>query len=94
MRRPTPPEIAEAPELAMLAAAHDALELMARALVAANPELVQQEQRPTADSHPMLGLARQLILHEAKLRDSIDLYAARLSQLHRDRGHDSEDACF
>ena len=96
MRLPTPPEIANAPELAMLASVHDALELLTRALVAANPGLVDQEQRPTADSSPMLGLARRLILHEAELRELIELYADRLAQLGRDRGDATgrDDACF
>ena len=96
MRLPTPPEIANAPELATLASVHSALELMARALVAANPELVDQEQPTTADSSPMLDLARRLILHEAELQELIELYADRLAQLDRERSDvtDGDDACF
>ncbi len=38
-RSPTPAELAEAPELAILAALDDTLELALRALVAAHPQL-------------------------------------------------------
>jgi len=91
VRLPTPPEIADAPELAALESADHALELVYRSLVAANPELVDQEPRAAAEPPPLLELASDLIHRAAALQALIALY---VEQLDSDRLSGFDDVTF
>ena len=91
MRLPTPPEIADTPELAVLASAQSALELMGRALVAANPELVNQDAPEVAEPPPLLDAAQALIRHAAETEELIERY---VEQVDRNRVIASNDLAF
>ena len=91
MRLPTPPEIADAPELAALASADRALELMSRSLVAAHPELVNQEASDAAEPHRLREEAEVLIRHAAALGKLIERYARLLE---RGSSTDCDDSTF
>ena len=94
MKLPTPPEIAEAPELASLATVHAVLELMDRALIAAHPELVGRGEHHLRDSSPMLDLAWELCVLQTEMRGVIELYAARLERLAEDEAAALDDVEF
>lgn len=91
MKLPTPPQIAHAPELAALAAADHALELMWRSLVAAHPELVDQEASPLASRTPVLHLASELVHRAASLQGLLRRYARSLD---RELLNDIDDVTF
>ena len=91
MRLPTPPEIADAPELAALAGADHALEMMRRALIAANPELLDQEFTPASGPALLPDLALDLISHAAALTKLIERYAERID---RERATSLDDVTF
>ncbi|MDQ3301133.1 MAG: hypothetical protein M3619_31520 [Myxococcota bacterium] len=80
---PTPQELVAAPELAILAALHDLIDLATRTLVAAHPEILGEPSylRPL-DSQARL--AERLIQLASRLADEITRYhVATLAALHR-----------
>ena len=80
-RLPTPGEIADAPELAILVALDEILDLMLRALVAAHPELADPEApfwipeppRPTRKASDVVATAQRLQRHLRAYRSAIRL---------------------
>ncbi len=79
MKAPTPPELAKAPELASLAMAHAALELMDSALFAAHPALHPEDEcLPREEWSPLLDLTWELSLALMDLQVLIDAYAERV----------------
>ncbi len=85
MRLPTPPEIEEAPELLALASVHSDLELMMRALVAAHPELIDEEPSGSDHASPLLPLAENIVATTANLQRLLDRYAEIERSLARER---------
>ena len=81
MKTPTPPEIADSPELASLAIVHAAIHLMDRALLAAHPELVGRGEQLENYSSPLLDIAWELCVVQTAMQRMIENYAARLEQL-------------
>lgn len=75
---PTPPEIARSPEIAALAILELTLEVAARALVAAHPEL--DGDRAPEPSSPPARSALSVLERGWKLTLAIELYRSRLSE--------------
>jgi hypothetical protein len=69
---PTPPEIAETPELALLSVLNFALEASVRALVAAHPELQAEDLPPAAGA--AARCAERILGHVYKLKILVASY--------------------
>ena len=89
-RPPTPAEIADAPELAILAALSDTLDLALRALVAAHPQLGDPDCPAWIRQAGPDSVAADVILTAAThLSDALDAYRRVLS-LRRDSDPDTD----
>jgi hypothetical protein len=74
-RLPTPDQIAEVPELAILAALEDTLDLALRALVAAHPQLANPETPFWArDASPARGAADRILAAALRLARALRRY--------------------
>jgi hypothetical protein len=83
-RLPTPAELDEAPELAILAALDDTLETALRALVAAHPQLGDSECPAWARTTSAASDAADRILSASKpLANALDAYRRAVTP-HRD----------
>jgi len=83
-RPPTPIEIAHAPELAILAALDDTLDLALRALVAAHPPLGDPDcPRWTQDLSPTRAAADRLLAAARPLTHALDAYRRAVARPRR-----------
>lgn len=91
---PTPPEIDESPELAILASLNCALEMTDCALVAAYRELFDDERREPLS--PSAVCAAEILETTDRLRTSISKYrtAIRQEQKKQQRQHESDEVPF
>lgn len=78
--RPTPLDLSNDPELAVLAALDALLELSVSALHAEHPDLGVDESEP----HQLTVLAGSIIESARRLRDLLRAYRAALARHHRD----------
>jgi hypothetical protein len=78
---PTPDEIDEAPELALLALLDTHLELLLRALVAAHPALIDRN-RPSwrRDTSPAYRAAETLAARSARLLRAVAVYRRAIAR--------------
>jgi hypothetical protein len=80
---PTPNELVAAPELALLVALHQLLDLVSFTLAAVHPELAS-EPSLLHPWDPRAVLADQIVQHGARLANAMNRYrAATLAALHR-----------
>jgi len=71
---PTPPELAQAPELALIALLDHALELTVRALVAVHPQLCDDERPHWIPQTPSTITAQAILSTVYSLQQSLDDY--------------------
>ncbi len=85
---PTPREIEEDPELAVLAAVAPALDALASALLAAHP-VICDDERPywLSKPSPAAGVARQMVTAAGHLGRLIERYRSVVADEARRRGH-------
>ena len=94
MRLPTPPEIADAPELATVASVHAELELLMRVLVAANPEIGDDEPADLDHVSPLLRPALAILCTAVELQRLLDAYRDVARQLADKRFAALDDSDF
>lgn len=90
---PTPPEIAEFPELAVLAVLDYTLNGCVRALVAAHPELDGSQELPYLASHTAQHALR-VVSQIWKLKHDLEHYRYRLRQDALHQGTSAADTAF
>ena len=85
---PTPREIEEDPELAVLAAVAPALDALAGALLAAHP-VICDDERPywLSRPSPAAGVARQMVTVAGRLGRLIERYRSLVAGEAQRRGH-------
>jgi hypothetical protein len=79
---PTPPEIERAPEVALLAALDHALDIAAAAVVAAHPNLLDDEPAYRHLDRPEMKAADAILTRARRLRDALDRYRRAIALLH------------
>lgn len=87
---PTPPEIDRAPEVALLAALDHVLDVTMAAVVAAHPNLADDEPFYRQLHRPEVKAADAILTRAARLRDALDRYRRALAELHA-RGDQEPD---
>lgn len=98
--RPTPPEIDRDPEVALLAALDHALDVAAAAILAAHPNLVDDEAPYRQLHRPEVRAADAILTHARRLRDALRRYRQATAALHADpsreptRAGDPDDIPF
>lgn len=92
---PLPFDLAENPELAVLAVLDSALHLTVRALVAAHPQL-QADEVPywRLDRSPLFILADSIVSHAQTLSEKLEQYRILLLPLDPPAPHHNEDLPF
>jgi hypothetical protein len=80
--RPTPPEIDHAPELALLAVLDHALDILAAAVVAAHPNLTDDEPFYRQLHRPEVKAADVILTHARRLRVALGRYRRAIAELH------------
>jgi hypothetical protein len=71
---PTPPELAQAPELALIALLHHALELTVRVLIAAHPQLNDLEKPYWIPQPHSTTIAQTILSTVYSLQQNLDDY--------------------
>jgi hypothetical protein len=79
--RPSPPEIDRAPEVALLAVLDLALDVAMAAVVAAHPNLVDDEPFYRQLHRPEMKAADAILTRAGRLRDALDRYRRALAAL-------------
>lgn len=93
--RPTPAQIAHSPELAILCALDEILEIASRALIAAHPVLGNTEAPYWARDSGGLGTAAgTLMARAARLRPAIHAYVAAATSERNGGSEDDFDISF
>lgn len=92
---PLPFDLAENPELAVLAVLDTALHLAVRALVAAHPQL-EADNVPywRLDRSPAFSLANSIVSHAQALSEQVELYRALLLTPNPPAPHQNDDIPF
>lgn len=80
--QPTPPEIDRAPEVALLAVLDHALDVVATAIVAAHPNLLDDEPFYRHLDRPELKAADAILTRARRLRDALHRYRRVIAALH------------
>lgn len=93
--RPTPEQIAHTPELAILCALDELLDLASRTLIAAHPVLGDTDAPSWArDREPLGKAARVLIMRAATLHRAIRTYAVTATTQRAGHPVDDSDLSF
>lgn len=79
--RPTPPEIDHAPEVALLAVLDHALDIAAAAVVAAHPNLLDDEPFYRQLGRPEMKAADAILTRARRLRDALNRYRRAVAAL-------------
>jgi hypothetical protein len=80
--RPAPPEIEHAPEVALLAVIDHALDILAAAVVAAHPNLTDDEPFYRQLHRPEVKAADAILTHARRLRVALGRYRRAIAALH------------
>lgn len=88
--QPTPPEIGRAPEVALLAVLDHALDVAAAAIVAAHPNILDDEPFYRRLDRPEMKAADQILTRARRLRDALDRYRCAIAALHANADHEPE----
>lgn len=88
--QPTPPEIDRAPEVALLAVLDHVLDVVAAAIVAAHPNLLDDEPFYRRLDRPEIKAADAILTRARRLRDALDRYRRVIAALHASAGAEPE----
>jgi hypothetical protein len=80
--QPTPPEIDRAPEIALLAVLDHALDTAAAAVIAAHPNILDDEPLYRRLDRPEMKAADAILTRARRLRDALDQYRRAIAALH------------
>jgi hypothetical protein len=87
---PSPPEIDRAPEVALLAVLDHALDVAMAAVVAAHPNLVDDEPFYRQLHRPEVKAADAILTRAARLRDALDRYRRAIAAPHTSASHEPD----
>ncbi len=88
---PTPPEIEQAPEIALLSVLQRTLDVTVYALLAIHPYLTADEPCYRHLDLPEINAADAVLAHAHRLRDALDRYRRAIAELYARSTRDEAD---